>query len=433
MIPEAFISQIRGILGEETDAFIRALAQPPVRGIRFQPGRPCDLTEGVLDPVPWFPGMYTLDPLSNAGKHPLHEAGAFYLQDPSAAAAAAVLDPHDGERVLDLCAAPGGKTTALSALAPASVIVANEIVPDRARVLSANAERLGCSNVIVTNESPERLAKRWPGFFDAVLVDAPCSGEGMFRRHPETITEWTPDAPEACARRQKLILDSAALLIRPGGRLCYSTCTFNRQENEERIAAFLSGHPDFSPASFSLPVIGASINGCLRLWPHRCSGEGHFIALLNRNSADDALPPAPAANGGLPRPDAADLREAETFLLSLTDDTLTINACFAEGLWQVPGQCPDLHGIRVLRPGLRLLRRQGKTLLPDHALSHAVNAKKTVGLTDDQAAAYLHGEVLTLPTLENGWTQALYRHWPLGWGKQSQGTFKNHYPKGLRK
>ena len=130
---------------------------------------------------------------------------------------------------------------------------------------------------------------------------------------------------------------------------------------------------------------------------------------------------------------AADLREAETFLRSLTDDTLTINACFAEGLWQVPGQCPDLHGIRVLRPGLRLLRRQGKTLLPDHALSHAVNAKKIVGLTDDQAAAYLHGEALDLPALENGWTQALYRHWPLGWGKQSQGTLKNHYPKGLRK
>ena len=433
MIPAEFKASLREMLGDETDQFFEALNLEPVRGIRTTPGKEAPLPEGTGDPVPWFPGMYYLSADSDAGKSPLHEAGAYYLQEPSAAAPPAVLAPRPYERVLDLCAAPGGKATALSALAPDALIVANEIVTDRAKILSSNAERLGRSNMVVLNENPDRLAKQWPGFFDAVLVDAPCSGEGMFRRHPETIAEWTPDSPASCARRQKAILDTAAQLVKPGGRLCYSTCTFNRQENEDQISSFLTGHPDFSPADFTLPCVGKSECGCLRLWPHRCAGEGHFVALLFRNGDKEqgrqTLPPA----GGLPVPDRDTRREAEKALSTLLDEPVQTDAEFMNGLWQVPPLTPDLRNLRVLRPGLKLMHRQNRLLLPDHALSHAVRARRQAELDEDQCRRYLHGETLELSRQEDGWTQVLFSGVSLGWGKMTQGTLKNHYPKGLRK
>ena len=432
MIPAAFEAGIRGLLGPEADAFLAALQEAPVRGLRLTPGkRPDAPMDGLGAPVPWYPGMYLLSADSDAGKSPLHEAGAYYLQEPSAAAPAAVLCPQAGERVIDLCAAPGGKATAMAALAPDALIVANEIVPDRARILSANVERLGCRNVVVLNERPDRLAERWPGQFDAVLVDAPCSGEGMFRRHPETIAEWTPEAPESCARRQSAILDSAAALVRGGGRLCYSTCTFNRLENEAQIEAFLAAHPDFEPDAFSLPGVGEAESGCLRLWPHRCAGEGHFIARLKRTTGPS---PAPVpALGGLPAPDR-DLRQStERMLAGLLDASVNVDIAWNDGVWQLPPGAPDLRGLRVLRPGLRLLRWQQRTLLPDHALSHAASAHLRVTLDEERILRYLRGEALPLPDAENGWTQVCYAGVALGWGKLAQGILKNHYPKGLRK
>ena len=429
MIPAAFEAEIRRFLGTEAEDFLEALNTAPVRGLRLNPSKPAPLPEGTGEPVPWYPGMYYLSADSEAGKSPLHEAGAYYLQEPSAAAPPAVLNPQPRERVLDLCAAPGGKATALAALTPDALIIANEIVPDRARILSANVERLGCANMIVLNENPEHLARQWPELFDAVLVDAPCSGEGMFRRHPETISEWTPDAPESCARRQKAILDSAARLVTPHGRLCYSTCTFNRAENEEQISAFLMDHPDFEPADFSLPGIGASENGCLRLWPHRLAGEGHFVALLRRTGKESPTPPT---DSGLPRPDRAMRQDAEKLLRTLVREPVTMDAEFAGGLWQLPPLTPDLRGLRVLRPGLRLLRQQQRLLLPDHALSHACTAHARIELDGEQTRRYMHGETLTLPE-QDGWCQALTDGVALGWGKMAQGVLKNHYPKGLRK
>ena len=192
MIPAEFEASIRELLGEEAGLFFEAMGREPVRGLRLTPGKAAPLPEGAGDPVPWFPGMYYLSMDSDAGKTPLHEAGAYYLQEPSAAVPPAVLAPQPGERVLDLCAAPGGKATALAALAPEALVIANEIVGDRSKVLSSNVERLGCANMAVLNESPDRLARQWPELFDAVLVDAPCSGEGMFRRHPELSADMVP-------------------------------------------------------------------------------------------------------------------------------------------------------------------------------------------------------------------------------------------------
>ena len=433
MIPRAFEQDIRALLGGEAEAFLAAMREEPMRGIRLTPGKASPLPAGTGEAVPWFPGMYYLSADSDAGKSPLHEAGAYYLQEPSAAAPPAVLCPRPGERVLDLCAAPGGKATALSILAPDALVVANEIVPDRARVLSSNVERLGRTNMIVLNENPERLARQWPGLFDAVLVDAPCSGEGMFRRHPETAAEWTPEAPQSCARRQQAILDSAARLVAPGGRLCYSTCTFNRLENEGQIEDFLRGHPGFEPESFSLPGVGDARNGCLRLWPHRLKGAGHFVALLRRGPDAEAAPVSAPPAGGLTVPDRAARRGAEAVLAELLDAPVRADADFAGGLWQLPPLTPDLRGLRLLRPGLRLLRAQGCLLLPDHALSHAAQAQRRVQLDEEQTARYMHGETLSLPDAEDGWCQVCVGPVPLGWGKMTQGTLKNHYPKGLRK
>ena len=434
MIPAAFEIAIRRQLGGEADAFFSALQQDPVRGLRLTPGKECPLPDGTGQPVPWFPGMHYLSLTSEAGKDPLHEAGAYYLQEPSAAAPPMVLAPRPGERVLDLCAAPGGKATALSALAPDALIVANEIIPDRARILSSNVERLGRANMIVVNESPDRLARQWPRLFDAVLVDAPCSGEGMFRRHPETVAEWTEDSPVLCAKRQQGILEQAARLIRPGGRLCYSTCTFNTLENEEQIRSFLTAHPEFEPADFSLPGIGSSRDGTMRIWPHRTAGEGHFIALLHRRNDEEESAPAEAPrNGGLADLDRTDRKTAEDLLGDLLSGPFHADAEFSGGLWQLPVLTPDLRGLRLLRPGVRLLRRQQRLLLPDHALSHAAAARRQVELDEGQTVRYLHGETLELSGAPDGWCQVCTRSIPLGWAKLTQGTLKNHYPKGLRK
>ena len=294
-------------------------------------------------------------------------------------------------------------------------------------------ERLGCANMIVINESPDRLARQWPEQFDGVLVDAPCSGEGMFRRHPETIAEWTPDTPYSCARRQKAILESAAQLVKPGGRLCYSTCTFSRTENEDQIEVFLDSHPGFEPIDFVLPGIGASENGCLRLWPHRCAGEGHFVALMRRKPGDGSPAPQYPPLGGLTAPDRETRKAAEAQLNKLMDSPVRADVELGNGLWQLPRLTPDLRGLRLLRPGLRLLHRQQRLLLPDHALSHAAEARRKAVLDDIQVLRYMHGETLDLAQGNDGWCQVCIHDVPLGWGKLTQGTLKNHYPKGLRK
>ena len=239
---------------------------------------------GAYPPVPWAKDGYYLDADAAAGVHPLHAAGAYYLQEPSAMCAAPLLDVRPGQRVLDLCAAPGGKSTQLAAcLAGRGVLVANEIVPGRCRVLSQNLERMGVTNAVVTCESPDRLAARWGGWFDRILVDAPCSGEGMFRREAASLEAWTEKTPAGCAARQAQILRQAARLLAPGGVLVYSTCTFNALENEAVVEAFCQEQPDFL------------LERTVRLWPHRVAGEGHFAARLRRQG--DAPPHAPDGPG----------------------------------------------------------------------------------------------------------------------------------------
>ena len=429
-LPRQFVENMAGRLGDELPAFLRSYEEPYLRGIRLNPLKAVEaaaLPEGIGEPVPWEPFGCYLAMDSDAGATPLHEAGAFYLQEPSAMLPAAVLNPQPGERVLDLCAAPGGKSTQLGLrMAGQGLLVCNEPVPKRAQVLARNVERMGLTNALVVCAMPRQLADRWPEGFDAIQVDAPCSGEGMFRRHPETRAEWTAESPAGCARRQAEILDCAAEMVRPGGRIVYSTCTMNAVENEDTVAAFCQRHPDFSPEAFSLPGADAP-EGMLTCYPHRMKGEGHFVALLRRAGEGRA---AAAADTSLPRPDMQQLKALRDF----APDAPMPTAMLGDTLVCLP-DCPDVKGLKVLRVGLHLGQMKGKVFQPDHAWAVSIcpPALPRLPLTEEQARRYQAGEVLDAPEGLRGFVLPTLAGLPLGWGKVSDGMMKNHYPKGLRR
>lgn len=444
--PEAFLAEARAILGDEFPAFRAALDEEAKKTLRVNPlraGAEEAAREFVLKPVPWEPLGRYVRPDTRPGRSLAHECGAFYMQDASAMAPVAALNPQTGEKVLDLCAAPGGKSGQIAArLNGTGFLLANEIDFSRARALCGNLERLGVANAYVTSADSAALARALPGFFDAVLVDAPCSGEGMFRRDPDAIREWTAAAPAGCAARQRDILTHAARLVRPGGRLVYSTCTFNRAENEETIAAFLAEHGEFAPDDFQLIGVGASQNGCLRLWPHRVEGEGHFVARLVRCGNVASCPARDRAEKRRPAPHspAPDSGRAVSLLSETAVARLPAGEAILEGenLRLSPLLAPplaELRGVRVLRAGLPLARVGRDHVEPDHALAMALNplsARRAVDLSDAEAALYLAGEALTCERPQ-GWTLVLWRGLPLGWGKVAGDTLKNHLPKGLRR
>ena len=298
-LPEAFVKRMEKMLGVEAPAFFASYERPARRALRFDPakvaaGEQARLLEAMgieAEPVPWAADAWYYPEDATPGKHPFHTLGLYYIQEASAMLPATLLEVEPGERVLDLCAAPGGKTTQLAAaLRGRGLLLANEVHPARAKVLSQNVERWGSAGVVVTREEPARLAARFPAFFDKVLVDAPCSGEGMFRKDEQARGEWSEEAVRRCAARQQNILESAAAMVAPGGLLCYSTCTFSEEENEETVAAFLSRHRDFrqidlrkrlGPASAGI-VVGRD-GKSLRIFPHLAEGEGHFAALMQRD------------------------------------------------------------------------------------------------------------------------------------------------------
>lgn len=426
-LPQAFLERMAARLGDAYPAFLASYDAPYMRGIRFNPLKPCtELPPGIEDSVLWEANGHYLSLDSPAGKLPLHEAGAYYLQEPSAMLPAAILDPQPGERVLDLCAAPGGKSTQLGArMAGNGLLVCNEPVFKRAQVLSQNIERMGIPNALVVSAMPAQLADRWPEAFDAIQVDAPCSGEGMFRRHPETRGEWSPESPAGCAKRQADILDSAALLVRPGGRIVYSTCTLNPMENEDTVAAFCDRHPDFALQPIHLPGADAP-TGMLTCYPHLMRGEGHFAALLKR--AGDGHPSGLPRDHSLRQPDKAQRQALRAFAADSPEPT----ALLGDTMVYLP-ECPDLRGLKVLRAGLHLGELKGKVFRPDHAwaVSACPPDMPRMALNEAQTRAYLAGE--TLPADGRGWVLPTFAGLPLGWGKIADGVMKNHYPKELRR
>ena len=425
-LPEDFTVRMKNILGGEFPSFLRALAEVPCRGIRLNPIKE---TEAVGryergERIPWAEGAYLLETDSQAGATALHEAGAFYLQEPGAMIPAAVLDAQPGERILDLCAAPGGKSTQIGcAMRGSGLLVANEPVPKRAQILSRNIERMGIGNAIVTCTWPEQLAARWPETFDAVLADAPCSGEGMFRRVPESRLEWTREKASGCAERQRAILAEAAKMVSPGGRLVYSTCTYNPEENEENVLWFLRQFSDFESAAFALTGIDAP-EGRFICYPHRMKGEGQFTALFRRKGRGN--------RGGLGKPSMPGPSKEETAVFrnefpALPEPNLRLGNLLAH--LEV---CPDLSGIRVLRAGMHLGEVRGKVAVPDHAAALSANVpfEQAIDLTAEETVRWLTGE--TLDREAAGWVLMRWKGLGIGWGKGSGGVIRNHYPKGLR-
>ena len=444
-LPHAYIAQMKRLLGEAGFfAYEKALGEPVTRALRvnlllFPDGAPPCAIEGLGEPVPWAKGAYFIEGDARPGLSPLHEGGLYYMQEPSAMTAVSALCPQPGERVLDLCAAPGGKSTQIAALmAGRGLLVCNEPVPSRAQILSRNVERMGVRNAVVTCALPDQLSPRFAGFFDRILVDAPCSGEGMFRRQIEARDEWCENAPRGCADRQLEILHEAARMLAPGGHMVYSTCTFNDTENEGVLERFLQAHPEFALVPFALCGLPRAEAGYLHLYPHEMRGEGHFVSLLQKR-ADAPAAPEPAKKKGKAAPRPAKAQEAIALPPVLAEGVSFERLHSAGGcLWSLPEglDIARLDGLRVLRTGLLLAHAEGRRAEPDHALAMALQpqeALRTASLTREQALAYQAGEALDLGELPEGYTLMCYEGVSLGWGKQAGGLMKNHYPKGLRR
>ena len=462
-LPIAFENRMKQLLGDAYVAFLAALQEErDVKGLRvntakisveeFEANCPFPLT-----PLPYVKGGYVVSEEARAGKHPYHQAGAYYLQDPGAMATVAALPERlldkPNLKVLDLCAAPGGKTTQLAAaVAPTGgVVLANEYVSSRSRILAGNVERMGLCNVCVTNLDSAVLAKQYPDFFDLVVVDAPCSGEGMFRKNDLAISEWSPENVTMCARRQEEILGNAARCVSPGGHLLYSTCTYSTEENEETVVAFLAAHPDFSlipchPAvvdctadGVSLPDTPIDLSLCRRFYPHVSPGEGQFVALLARAGEreenarkKEAVPPL-----GKPQQTAADefLKEALGHTLSpllMRHGYLSVFSVLEQISFPLPAQ--------TVAVGVPLGEERKGRIVPHHHffMGYGKDCLSQIVLdpTDDRVSRYLVGEEIDVPQDLRGYTAVLLRMGnttlTLGGGKAVGGRLKNYYPKGLR-
>ena len=429
MLPQEFLDRVKKQLGEEYPAFLESLERPRAVALRFNPLKgDAPNMSFVKEPVPWEKYGYYYDPEARPGLHPYHEAGVYYLQEASAMSAVALLDPQPGEKVCDLCAAPGGKTTQIAGrMLGDGFLLCNEINPKRAKILSRNIERMGVANALVTGEHPARLAEKYPGYFDRVLIDAPCSGEGMFRKEEAAVTDWSQETVEMCAHRQGEILQSGAALVAPGGRLVYSTCTFAPEENEQAMEKFLASHPEFSLEEVSAPWFTKVGTGMFRLWPHKLLGEGHFVAVLRKAGSEET--DISTENGGkLPK---EWLVFAKELGIDLPAGKLIT---FGQSLFWAPEEIPAIKGVKVMRPGLELGELKKDRFEPAHALALWLKgAKNTLSLDPEspQMAAYMRGE--TLPCDCRGWTLVKAGNFTIGWGKADGKVLKNHYPKGLRR
>ena len=438
-LPSAFLNGMRTLLGEEYPSFLECWQGTAHRGLRRNPLKcgEAQLWEALpfpIEPTAFSPLSYRFNGgEEGVGRLPAHHAGLFYVQEPSACSAVTALDPQPGERVLDLCAAPGGKSTQIAGLLGGEGLLwSNEIVKSRAQILLSNVERLGVRNAVVSSCHPQRLCEGLQGFFDRVLVDAPCSGEGMFRRDPAAVSQWTPESPAACAQRQRAILDSAALAVKEGGVLTYSTCTFAKEENEDNVEWFLAAHPEFELVPLDLPFGRPGVNGLpvRRIYPMD-GGEGHFVAKFRRMGENPCY--AGRFAGTLPPREVGEARQLfeELFTVPFPEEV----ARFGDRLFLLPPGLPELSGLGVLRAGVEFARQKGRRLEPSHAVFQSARkeeCRQSMDLPWDAPAlaAFLHGEEIDCDG--KGYVAGCAGGVPTGFGKASGGRLKNHYPKGLR-
>ena len=490
-LPEKFLYRMQQRLGEKYPAFLASYERAPYRALRINTLKlPREEFERIAPPAFCLGeeigscGLYT--EAEKLGAHPYHFAGLFYLQEPSAMEVGELAGDVKGLRVLDLCAAPGGKTTHIAQkMGGEGILIANEIDFKRAKILSENVERMGITNCAVLSAPPETLAEIFPAYFDLVLVDAPCSGEGMFKKEPNAVPEWSEENVAMCAARQKKILAFAAKMLRAGGRLIYSTCTFSEEEDEWQIHDFLEDHLDFSQLMQR------------KFYPHEFKGEGHFMAMLElatplppstgggmkeefpkegaqgsplggkASAVNSCAPPAsgkvtttcpppasgkvttcppPASGGGVGegvrlkpfriQKNGAAEKAFSAFCADFFGGFVPDGGVhtLADGrMYLVPAGMPDLTGAHLLRLGVELGEWDGKNFKPAHALALAYGdrARRKIDLTEEDAKRYLRGETLTYDA-KNGWCVLCLDGYPLGLGKAVDGMVKNHYSKRLR-
>jgi len=437
--PESFLEEIRALIGNETEAFIKSYEQTRHYGLRVNRLKISveaflKISPFKLTPIPWTADGFYYEETERPAKHPYYHAGLYYLQEPSAMVPVSVLDPQPGQTILDLCACPGGKTLQIAAaLGGHGTIVANDISTSRIKALVRNLEMAGVTNALVVNESEEKLGDRFRSVFDGILIDAPCSGEGMFRKDSKALEAWSNQIPGHYRSIQDSLLDQAAKMLKPGGRLAYSTCTFNRQENEWALDAFVSRHPEFTKLSPD-PALGLDTRtGYGRLWPHLHEGEGHFAGLLERfaDGHDNTTQPVP--NKLQSQPTEAYRRfEAENLTIKLSGPFLQIE----DKLYRLPDGLPSTQGMRVIRSGWYLGEEKKGRFVPSGALAMGLkpeHATRVIRFEADQfeVIRYLKGETLSVNG-EDGLSLICLGDYSLGWGKLSKGILKNQYPAAWR-
>lgn len=446
-LPEKFESRMKTLLGEDYPDYIKALHEKPVKAFRVNTDKISLENFEKINPfgskrIPYVKNGFYLDE-DKAGNHPFHHAGMIYIQEPGAMMPAEAIDFSPDSKVLDMCAAPGGKSTQLkNKLDETGILVSNEIVPSRCKILTGNIERLGLHNCITTCTDTGRLSKLFPGFFDLIMVDAPCSGEGMFRKQEQAITEWSEDNVRICAERQKEILENAVICLKNGGHIIYATCTFSLEENEMIIDDFLSRHPDFTLVPVKEEIVGCTCDGIIfencknesiklarRFYPHKSPGEGQFVAVLKNN-----LEPSPVRQKSAPEKEKVD-----SAVFDFLDDTLTSydkskvkmyngNAVYFGGDFSLQKGAAFCFGITIGEV------KKGR-VIPHHQFFMAMGKdfKRKIELSHDneQLRKYLHGEEIDADC-EKGWAVVTTMNCSVGGIKVANGKGKNHYPKGLR-
>ncbi|MCI8597904.1 MAG: NOL1/NOP2/sun family putative RNA methylase [Lachnospiraceae bacterium] len=467
-LPEKFLENMKKLLGEEYQAWMDSFQEESFRGLRVNTSK-IDVEEFEkispfpLEKIPWIRNGFYLSPKISASRHPYYAAGLYYLQEPSAMTPAAYLPIEEGDRVLDLCAAPGGKATELAArLKGTGLLVANDISNSRAKGLLKNLELFGAANILVTSETPQRLVSYFQGFFDKILVDAPCSGEGMFRRDPSMKKDWLEHGPSHYAPIQREIIEQASKLLKPGGQLLYSTCTFSPEENEGTIAWLLENERAFQVVSLSdyegfsrgRPELieelesrkltkehKEQIKKCVRIYPHRMNGEGHFLALLQKEkkySEESEISRAKAR-----KPEICQEWEDFQRLILLPIEEMSL-CLYDKKLYSLPKALWDrnIRGLRFLRTGLYLGEVGKKRFEPSQALAMVLKKEECSAVIDfsskdQRVLRYLKGETLEVDDLtgeapSSGWRLICVDRQPLGWAKLVNGSLRNKYYAGWR-